>query len=262
MAVVHATCIPRLPRRQARRRELTNAGLIAEHPRPRRPPRAPARRPLRGPLRHRPTSSTRYYIPGNDDPVGHPNAAGYDLLAQIFFDVIRDVDTVPPVPGLVTPANGAKEVSADRADRGRRLGLRRRHRPRRRPCWSTTARSRAPRRRGDDQKLDPDLRAAGSRSPASSACGLRVARPRHARANTVDREVAQLHRRRHHLPRRRHRPRRPGGRRRPPRASPAASAPAAATPAIRPRPTSTTTTGRWTARTWRCWLATSAGSSF
>jgi lysophospholipase L1-like esterase len=40
----------------------------------------------------------------------HPNTAGYDLLARIFADVIMNVDTVPPVTGLITPVDDAQRV--------------------------------------------------------------------------------------------------------------------------------------------------------
>lgn len=40
----------------------------------------------------------------------HPNAAGYDLLARIFADVLTNVDNVPPVTGLVTPVNDSPRV--------------------------------------------------------------------------------------------------------------------------------------------------------
>ncbi|HLE84331.1 MAG TPA: dockerin type I domain-containing protein, partial [Thermoanaerobaculia bacterium] len=50
------------------------------------------------------------YSPGGD-AVGHPNAAGFDLLAEIFFDFVRDVDSVPPVPGLLSPRDGEEGVS-------------------------------------------------------------------------------------------------------------------------------------------------------
>jgi lysophospholipase L1-like esterase len=46
------------------------------------------------------------------DPVGHPNAAGYDLIAQTFFQTLTDVDRVPPVTGLMTPLPGADRVAA------------------------------------------------------------------------------------------------------------------------------------------------------
>jgi hypothetical protein len=54
--------------------------------------------------------STLYYT-GADDPVGHPNSDGYDLMAQIFFNVIRGVDSVPPVSGETVPLNGQTGIS-------------------------------------------------------------------------------------------------------------------------------------------------------
>lgn len=41
----------------------------------------------------------------------HPNAVGYDLLARIFADVLTNVDTVPPVTGLVAPVNDSPRVA-------------------------------------------------------------------------------------------------------------------------------------------------------
>jgi hypothetical protein len=43
----------------------------------------------------------------------HPNAAGYDLLAEIFADVLTGADHVPPVPGAFSPADKETEVPAD-----------------------------------------------------------------------------------------------------------------------------------------------------
>jgi len=40
----------------------------------------------------------------------HPNAAGYDLLARVFADVLTNVDNVPPVTGLVLPVNDSPRV--------------------------------------------------------------------------------------------------------------------------------------------------------
>jgi hypothetical protein len=45
-----------------------------------------------------------------EDPVGHPNARGYDRLARVFLDVLTGVDSVPPVTGLVRPQVGRTEV--------------------------------------------------------------------------------------------------------------------------------------------------------
>jgi lysophospholipase L1-like esterase len=51
-----------------------------------------------------------FYSTIADDPVGHPNAAGYDILARVFFNLIQGIDAVPPVPGIITPARGARNV--------------------------------------------------------------------------------------------------------------------------------------------------------
>ena len=52
------------------------------------------------------------YYAGTEDPVGHPNGAGYDLLASVFADVLQAADTVPPVPTRLIPAHGAEGVPA------------------------------------------------------------------------------------------------------------------------------------------------------
>ena len=51
-----------------------------------------------------------FYWDDQADPVGHPNAAGYDLLAGVFADVLMDVDNVPPVVTTVLPPDGREEV--------------------------------------------------------------------------------------------------------------------------------------------------------
>jgi lysophospholipase L1-like esterase len=55
----------------------------------------------------------QYYDPANDDPVGHPNAAGYDRLARIWFNTIQGNDTVWPVHGITDPVHGETNVPAD-----------------------------------------------------------------------------------------------------------------------------------------------------
>lgn len=57
-----------------------------------------------------PNVFAEYYSPGSD-AVGHPNPAGFELLAEIFFDVLTGVDSVPPVPGGVEPSDGADGVA-------------------------------------------------------------------------------------------------------------------------------------------------------
>lgn len=53
-----------------------------------------------------------YYFTGSD-PVGHPNAEGYDRIARTFADVVLEVDTTPPVVGSFLPGPLPAEVSAD-----------------------------------------------------------------------------------------------------------------------------------------------------
>ncbi len=53
-----------------------------------------------------------FYYAGTEDLVGHPNGAGYDLLASIFADVLQAADTVPPVPTRLIPAHGAEGIPA------------------------------------------------------------------------------------------------------------------------------------------------------
>jgi lysophospholipase L1-like esterase len=53
-----------------------------------------------------------FYVVSAEDPVGHPNAAGYDLLSRVFFNALQGIDTVPPVIGIISPAHGARNVPA------------------------------------------------------------------------------------------------------------------------------------------------------
>jgi hypothetical protein len=41
----------------------------------------------------------------------HPRAAGYELLARVFADVLTNVDSVAPVTGLINPPNDRANVS-------------------------------------------------------------------------------------------------------------------------------------------------------
>lgn len=111
MTVIHATTIPRLPNAKFDPQNITNTELNQNI----RDMAGFRERKLADPYEvfsATPNLFTSYYYTGADDPVGHPNAAGYDLLAQVFLDVIRNVDRVPPVSGISSPEPGAKNVSA------------------------------------------------------------------------------------------------------------------------------------------------------
>ncbi len=45
------------------------------------------------------------------DRIGHPNAAGHSLIAQVVGDHLADNDTAPPVVGGTVPEDGSDEVS-------------------------------------------------------------------------------------------------------------------------------------------------------
>jgi acyl-CoA thioesterase-1 len=62
---------------------------------------------------HIPDAATELYVGGED--FFHLDADGYDLLATLFAEVLLDVDGVPPVPGRVSPPDGAEEVAAGTA---------------------------------------------------------------------------------------------------------------------------------------------------
>lgn len=111
MSVIHATTIPRLPNAKFDPQNVTNTELNQNI----RDMAGFRERKLADPYEMfgaTPNVFVSYYYTGADDPVGHPNAVGYDLLAQTFFDVIRGVDRVPPVAGVTSPKPGARNVSA------------------------------------------------------------------------------------------------------------------------------------------------------
>ena len=113
LAVVHATAIPRVPTAWQDERNVVNLRLAENL----RDTAGTRNRDLADPFEvfsNLPNLFTSFYAaitPEAPDPVGHPNAAGYDQLAQIFFDVIRDRDAVAPVAGITVPLHGAEGVS-------------------------------------------------------------------------------------------------------------------------------------------------------
>lgn len=114
MEAIHATVIPRLPTAKGDHDNIVNQQLNQ------------AVRNLAGTVRRRLVDNFhvfsslsglfgKYYWNMVGDPVGHPNPAGYDVMARAFADVLTGVDSVPPVPGLLRPNYGDARVDADLA---------------------------------------------------------------------------------------------------------------------------------------------------
>lgn len=112
MSVIHATVIPRYPEAKL---DPENALTDQLNGRIRNLAGVRQRR-LADPneaYRNTPNIFGGFYSTERPDPVGHPNAAGYDILARVFFNVIQGIDTVSPVPGIVNPVKGARNVKPD-----------------------------------------------------------------------------------------------------------------------------------------------------
>jgi acyl-CoA thioesterase-1 len=106
---VHATIIPRLPTAAGDASNLitgTLAGAVRELA-------WQKSRTLADPFEVffylTPDALTLDYL-GGSDPL-HPNAAGYDLIAHTFADVLTGVDKVPPVTGNLSPFDGQQNVA-------------------------------------------------------------------------------------------------------------------------------------------------------
>ncbi len=114
LSVIHATVIPRYPEAPKDSDNLLTDELNG---RLRNVAGVRSRR-LADPneiFRNTPNLFAGFYSTIRPDPVGHPNAAGYDILANVFFNVIQQIDRVSPVPGIVRPATGSRNVSASTA---------------------------------------------------------------------------------------------------------------------------------------------------
>jgi lysophospholipase L1-like esterase len=66
-------------------------------------------------FRNLPNLFSGFYSNAPDDHVGHPNAAGYDILARVFYNVIQGIDMVSPVPGIINPVDGSTNIRPDAA---------------------------------------------------------------------------------------------------------------------------------------------------
>jgi len=111
LKVVHAPVIPRLPSANRDADNKVAAQLAASL----RNLAWSEQRPLADPFEvlfwQTPTAFTTLYVGGVDKL--HPNAAGYDKLAEIWADQLTAMDKVPPVIGSIAPADGSRDVAND-----------------------------------------------------------------------------------------------------------------------------------------------------
>jgi lysophospholipase L1-like esterase len=109
-SVVHATTIPRHPRARVDPENLLNQQLNERL-------RDLAGNRGRQVADHFQVFGTttdvfnRFYLDDPTDFVGHPTAAGYDIMARTFLEVLTDVDRVPPVTGILSPRNGDRQIA-------------------------------------------------------------------------------------------------------------------------------------------------------
>jgi lysophospholipase L1-like esterase len=109
MTVVHATVIPRTPQAHVDADNKTNARLNQNI----RDLAFGRGRKLTDNFEvfwEIPNRYNTHYLIEADDFVGHPNAQGNDVMARTFFETLRDIDHVPPVTGIIDPADGDRGV--------------------------------------------------------------------------------------------------------------------------------------------------------
>ncbi len=107
---VYATLIPRIPQATVDPENVINADLAAGI----RELAFSTGRRLADPFEvfsTTPNLFDDFYVEPEPNPLGHPNADGFDLLTDIFFEMLMGIDNVPPVVGKVEPANGAVDVA-------------------------------------------------------------------------------------------------------------------------------------------------------
>jgi len=111
LRVVHATVIPRIPQARVDPENLITQRLN-QHVRDLAASRERDLADVFEIFWQLPNRFATHYWLAADDFVGHPNATGYDLIARVFADTLRDVDRVPPVVGVLDPFDGQRNVSA------------------------------------------------------------------------------------------------------------------------------------------------------
>lgn len=110
METVHVTLIPRIPSARVDAENVLNENLARSI----RDLAFSSERKLVDPfevLSNTEDLFARYYFEDMIDPVGHPNSAGYQLLAETFYEALVGIDTVPPVVIEVSPADGSIDVA-------------------------------------------------------------------------------------------------------------------------------------------------------
>jgi lysophospholipase L1-like esterase len=110
--VIHATVIPRPPTAKVDADNTLTDQLNGRI----RTLAGPRGRKLADPnevFRNTPNLFSGFYSADPTDRVGHPNAAGYDILARVFYNVIRNIDAVSPVPGNTLPVTGSANIKPD-----------------------------------------------------------------------------------------------------------------------------------------------------
>jgi len=65
-------------------------------------------------LFHTPRVFSTLYSRAQDDTVGHPNAAGFDVLSDLFYDLVSGLDTKGPVPGDLEPGYDVSTIGPGR----------------------------------------------------------------------------------------------------------------------------------------------------
>jgi lysophospholipase L1-like esterase len=110
LSVVHATLIPRVPQAARDAENLLNQRLNEEirHLAGVQGRELADNFEVFGEL---PDLFAELYWQQETDRVGHPNAQGYDVMADLFFDVLVGNDNVPPVTGPQAPRPGSRGIS-------------------------------------------------------------------------------------------------------------------------------------------------------
>jgi lysophospholipase L1-like esterase len=110
ISTVHATLIPRAPGTDRDPDNVLNERMAQAI----RELASIEERPLADPFEvfsSIPNVFALFYGDELPEDVGHPNPEGYDLLADVFFNLLTGLDLIPPVLGPVSPYTDAEDLS-------------------------------------------------------------------------------------------------------------------------------------------------------